>query len=159
VVGIDLAQVGIARARERAQELGLADRVRFEVADIVSTGLTDASFDGAMSIDTLWAVPDKAGAIQELARILKPGARFAFTNWDRDLSPPGYPPPLNDHRPLLEQAGFEVKIYEVQPDAEVKRGVDRLSFSLAVLTYLEDGNTGAALLHRLSVLLTPERRV
>jgi ubiquinone/menaquinone biosynthesis C-methylase UbiE len=121
VVGIDLSEVGIARARERAQELGLGDRARFEVGDIVSTGLSDAGFDGAMSVDTLWAVSDKASAIRETARILKPDARFAFTNWDRDRSPPGYPPPLDDHRPLLEQAGFEVKTYEFQPDAEVKR--------------------------------------
>src|SRR5205807_1997613 len=109
VVGIDLAEVGIVHARERAQRLGLGNRARFEIADIVSTGLPDASFDGTMSVDTLWAVPDKAGAIRELARILKPGAPFAFTNWDRDLSPPGYPPPLNDHRPLLGQAGLEVE--------------------------------------------------
>jgi len=121
VVGIDLAEVGIARARERAEELGVADRARFEVADIVSTGLPEATFDGAISVDTLWAVPDRAAAIQELARILKPNARFAFTNWDRDLSPPGYPLPLSDHRPLLEEARFEVEIYDVQPDAEVKR--------------------------------------
>jgi ubiquinone/menaquinone biosynthesis C-methylase UbiE len=121
VVGIDLAEVGIGRARERAQELGLANHARFEVADIISTGLPNASFDGAMSVDALWAVPDKAGALRELARTLKPGARFAFTNWDRDLSPPGYPPPLNDHRPLLQQAGLEAEVYEVQPDAEVKR--------------------------------------
>jgi hypothetical protein len=66
-------------------------------------------------------VPDKAGAIREIARVLKAGARFAFTNWDRDRSPPGYPPPLGDHRPLLEQAGFEVESYEVQQDAEAKR--------------------------------------
>ena len=121
VVGIDVAEVGIARARERARELGLADRARFEVADIVATGLPDASFDGAMSVDVLWAVADKAGAIREIARILKPGGRFCFTNWDRDRSPPGYPPPLGDHRPLLEQAGFAVETYEVQPDAESKR--------------------------------------
>ncbi len=74
-----------------------------------------------MSVDTLWAVPDKAGAIREIARILKPGARFAFTNWDRDRTPPGYPPPLGDHRPLLEEAGFAVERYDLQPDAEVKR--------------------------------------
>jgi SAM-dependent methyltransferase len=74
-----------------------------------------------MSVDTLWAVPDKAGAIREIARILKPGARFAFTNWDRDRSPPGYMPPLSDHQPLLEQAGFAVERYDLQPDAEVKR--------------------------------------
>jgi ubiquinone/menaquinone biosynthesis C-methylase UbiE len=121
LVGLDLAGVGIARALERARELGVADRARFEVADIVSTGLPDASFDAAMSVDVLWAVPDKLGALREAARILKPGARFAFTNWDRDLSPPGYLPPLGDHRPLLEQAGFEVETYQVQPGAEEKR--------------------------------------
>ncbi len=121
VVGIDLSEVGIARAREHAQELGLADRARFEVGDIVATGLPEAGFDGAMSVDTLWAVPDKAGAIREIARVLKPGARFAFTTWDRDRTPPGYPPPLGDHRPLLEQAGFAVERYDLQPEAEVKR--------------------------------------
>ena len=131
LVGIDLAELGIARAREHAQELGLADRACFEVADIVSTGLPDAIFDGAMSVDTLWAVPDKPAAIREIARILKPGARLAFTNWDRDLSPPGYLPSPNDHRPLLEQAGFEVEVYEIQPDAEVQR---RAFYERAVAT-------------------------
>jgi SAM-dependent methyltransferase len=121
VVGIDLAEAAIARARERTQQLGLADRARFVVGDIVATGLPDGSFDGAMSVDALWAVPDKAGAIRESARILKPGARFAFTTWDRDRTPPGYPPPLGDHRPLLEEAGFAVESYDLQPDAEVKR--------------------------------------
>ena len=121
VVGIDLSEVGIARAREHAQELGLADRVRFEVGDIVATGLPEAGFDGAMSVDTLWAVADKVGAIREIARILRPGARFVFTNWDRDRVPLGYPPPLGDHRPLLEQARFAVERYDFQPDAEVKR--------------------------------------
>ncbi len=118
VVGIDLSGVGIERARERAEEFGVADRARFEVGDLTATGLPDASFDGALSLDVLWSVPDKAGALREVARILRPGARFVFTNWDRDLSPPGYPPPLGDHRPLLEAAGFKVETYEVQPDAE-----------------------------------------
>jgi ubiquinone/menaquinone biosynthesis C-methylase UbiE len=121
VVGLDLAQVAIDRARERARELNLGGRARFEVADIVATWLPEAGLDAAMSIDTLWAVPDKPGAMRELARILRPGARFVFTNWDRDLSPPGYPAPLNDHRPLLEDAGFAVEAYDVRPDAEAKR--------------------------------------
>lgn len=120
-VGIDLAETAIAHAREHARVYGLADRVRFEAGDIIATGFPDATFDAAMSVDTLWAVPDKPGAIREIARILKPGARFAFTNWDRDRSPLGYPPPLGDHRPLLEEAGFEVESYDLQQDAEVKR--------------------------------------
>jgi ubiquinone/menaquinone biosynthesis C-methylase UbiE len=118
MLGIDLSSVGIAYASARAQALGMTDRARFQVADLTSTGLPDASFDGAMSVDLLWAVPDKLGALREIARLLKPGARFAFTNWDRDLSPPGYLPPLHDHRPLLRQAGFEIETYQVQPGAE-----------------------------------------
>ncbi|MBA3331817.1 MAG: class I SAM-dependent methyltransferase [Actinobacteria bacterium] len=121
LLGIDLSSVGIARASERAGELGVADHARFQVADLTVTRLPDASFDAAMSVDVLWAIPDKLGALREAARILKPGARFAFTNWDRDLTPPGYLPPLGDHRPLLEQAGFEVETYQVQPDAEIQR--------------------------------------
>jgi SAM-dependent methyltransferase len=105
----------------RAEEFGIGDRARFEVADLVATGQPDAAFDAAMSVDVLWSVPDKAAALREIARILKPGARFAFTNWDRDRTPPGYLPPLGDHRPLLEEVGFAVERYEVQSDAELRR--------------------------------------
>lgn len=121
LVGVDLSSVGIERAQERAAELGVADRAHFQVGDITATGLPDASFDGAMSVDVLWAVPDKLAALIEAARILKPGARLVFTNWDRDRTPPGYLSPLPDHRPLLEQAGFEIETYQVQADAETKR--------------------------------------
>lgn len=121
LVGVDLSSVGITRAEARAAELGLGDRAHFQVGDITTTGLPEASFDGAMSVDVLWAVPDKLAALKEAARILKPGARLAFTNWDRDRTPPGYLPPLADHRPLLKQAGFEIETYQVQPDAETKR--------------------------------------
>lgn len=121
LVGIDLSQVGVTRAAERAQDLGLGERTRFRVGDITSTELPEASFDGAMSVDVIWSVPDKLGALREAARILKPGARFVFTNWDRDRTPPGYLPPLGDHRPLLEQAGFEVEKYQLQLEDSVRR--------------------------------------
>lgn len=121
LVGIDLSRSAIASAAQRALEFGVADHARFEVGDLVATGLPDAAFDAAMSVDVLWSVPDKAAALSEIHRILKPGARFAFTNWDRDLAPPGYLPPLADHRPLLAEAGFSVERYEVQSDAELRR--------------------------------------
>jgi SAM-dependent methyltransferase len=144
VVGIDLEAVGVTHARERARDLGLAERARFDVADIISTGLPDASLDAAMSVDVLWAVPDKLGALQEVARILKSGARFAFTSWDRDRNPPGYPPPLNDHRPLLEQAGFDVESYEIPPDAEAKRRAYLERVVAAESTLIEEvGEAGA----------------
>jgi ubiquinone/menaquinone biosynthesis C-methylase UbiE len=39
--------------------------------------------DAAMSVDVLWMVPDRPAALREVARVLKPGARFVCTNWDR----------------------------------------------------------------------------
>ena len=144
LLGIDLSSVGIAQASARARELGVADRARFQVADLTSTGLADASFDGAMSVDVLWAVPDRLGALREIARILKPGARFAFTNWDRDLSPPGYLPPLNDHRPLLQEAGFAIETYQVQPGAEDRRRAVYEAFVAAEQAFVREmGQEGA----------------
>jgi len=123
LVGIDVSSDGISHAVARARDMGRADRARFEVADAAATELSAASFDAAMSVDTLWAIPDRAAALREVARVLRPGARFVFTNWDRDLSPPGYPPPVDDHRPLLEATGFQVEAYEIQPDAERLRRI------------------------------------
>ena len=117
MIGLDVSKIRVERAQRRAQDFGVADRARFEVTDFVATGLPASSVDGAISVDVILFIPDKAGAMHEVARILKSGARFVFTNWDRDLSPPGYLPPLNDHRPLLQDAGFAIEAYDIQPNA------------------------------------------
>jgi SAM-dependent methyltransferase len=74
--------------------------------DITATGLPDAAFDGAMSVVMLWYVVDKEAALREFVQLLKSGARFAFTNWDRNRMPPPDLRAVGDHRPLLEAAGF-----------------------------------------------------
>ena len=40
-----------------------------------------------MSLDVLPFVPAKAAAIREVARILRPGGRFAFTTWEQLTHP------------------------------------------------------------------------
>src|SRR5438876_7552782 len=67
LVGVDLSSAGIVRASARVAEFGLTGRARFQVADLVATGQEDASFDGAMSVDALWAVPDKPAALRGMA--------------------------------------------------------------------------------------------
>jgi hypothetical protein len=52
-----------------------------------------------------------------VARILRPGARFAFTTWEQE----GYSARLNaeqlaDHRPTLIAASFEAELYEEPMD-------------------------------------------
>ena len=121
LVGVDLASVAVEHAARRAQEFGMGGRARFEVGDLTALRFAAHTFDAAMSVDVLWMVPDRPAALHEVARIVKPGARFVFTNWDRDLAPPGTPPPVPDHRPLLRAAGFEIETYEEIPEAEAKR--------------------------------------
>lgn len=121
LVGIDLSSVGIEQASRRVKEFNVEGRAQFEVSDLTALRFANHTFDAAMSVDVLWMVPDKQAALREIARVLRPQARFAFTNWDRDLSPPGYPPQVSDHRPLLRDAGFLIETYEELPGAEAKR--------------------------------------
>lgn len=122
LIGIDLSPVGIDLARRGAAELGLGERARFEVGDIAATGLPDASCDAAMSLDVLPFLPDQAAAMREVARVLRPGGRFAFTTWeergDSHLEPHALAPDTAtiDYRRLVEEAGLRVEICEEPPN-------------------------------------------
>lgn len=65
-----------------------------------------------MSIDALLFAASKPAAAAELARILAPGGRLVLTSWDYHSQPAGRPTQVTDHRPLLDQAGFDVLSYE-----------------------------------------------
>jgi SAM-dependent methyltransferase len=116
LVGIDFSRVAVEHATLRVGAFRLAGRARFQVGDFTATGLPPDALDGAMSIDALWIVPDKAAAVREVARILRLGARFVFTTWDVDVVPPGWPPQVADHRAILGEAGFRVEAYGETPD-------------------------------------------
>ena len=113
LIGIDLSAGGVTAGTERANALGLGDTVCFQEGDMTATGLSSASCDGALSLDVLCFVADKPAAIREVARILRPGARFGFTTWEQE----GYSgrlkaAQLTDHGSTLAEAGFEVELYE-----------------------------------------------
>jgi SAM-dependent methyltransferase len=111
LVGIDLSAVAIDQARARASAWRLDERATFLVDDLSASSLQSGGFDGAMSVDVLWVVPDKSAALLEVARVLRPATRFVFTTWEFAESPPDEPQ-VADYRPLLEAAGFAVEHYE-----------------------------------------------
>lgn len=109
LIGIDIAEGALDAARERAAALDLA--AEFRLGSFEATGLRDESVHGVMSVDALPFTLSKAAALSELHRILRPGGRLAFTSWDYDRQPVGRPPQVDDHRPLLRAAGFDVRVY------------------------------------------------
>jgi SAM-dependent methyltransferase len=124
LVGVDISPVAIEQAAGRARQFGLENRATFQVGDFATTGLPKAGFEGAISIDALWLAFDKFAALHEAARILRPGARFIFTTWETTIPIPDFPPQVEDHRPLLIEAGFTVESYEVATNWEQRqRGV------------------------------------
>ncbi|MGH3903497.1 MAG: class I SAM-dependent methyltransferase, partial [Pseudonocardiaceae bacterium] len=112
LLGLDISAVAVEEARARAVARGLAGRASFRVGEFERTGLDEASVRVVMSVDALTFAEDKAAALRELARVLEPSGRLLFTSWDYRATPPGRPPQVADHRPLLAQAGFEVLAYE-----------------------------------------------
>jgi SAM-dependent methyltransferase len=86
VVGIDASsEMANAAGREADRLLPAADRRRFSarVAFADELPFDDGSFDAAMSSFVLQLVPSRAAVMDELWRVLRPGARFAHVTWVR----------------------------------------------------------------------------
>jgi SAM-dependent methyltransferase len=84
VVGIDIAEAPIARARARHAALpGFA----FARMDAARLGFADAGFDAAVMLDVLDGLADPAAALAEAARVLAPGGRLMVTATNKDSLP------------------------------------------------------------------------
>ncbi len=72
-LGVDYAASALATARELARNLPC----RFEQAHIPP--LPEGRFEVVLLLETMLAFPDKEALADEVARVLEPGGRFAFT--------------------------------------------------------------------------------
>jgi SAM-dependent methyltransferase len=113
-LGVDYSPSALAIARERAVGLDC----RFEVALVPP--VPRGPFDVVMLLETMLAFPDKAELLQQIAAVLRPGGRFAFTleeglpltEAERDAMPDAdtvWLTPLDEIHALLEHAGVQVR--------------------------------------------------
>jgi len=118
LTGVDASEAALAIAQRR-HLIGLPDGSRFLRGTFSSIPLPDRFADGVMSTDALLFAPDLPAAFREVARILKPGCRLAFTSFElRTRSATLSAGPILDYRPALEGAGFSIQIYLEAPDWE-----------------------------------------
>jgi SAM-dependent methyltransferase len=82
VVGVDFSAVAIEHARGRARALGLADRSDFRVGELTATGLSTASADAVLVVDSLQFAEPLPDALRECRRIVRPGGRVVVTCWE-----------------------------------------------------------------------------
>ncbi|MDQ1726718.1 MAG: hypothetical protein QOK14_763 [Frankiaceae bacterium] len=76
LLGTDLAAGMLMMAERKA-----IPRARFRVGDAVAQPVADAEFDGVTCQQGLQFVPDRAAAVREMRRALKPGGWLAVACW------------------------------------------------------------------------------
>lgn len=103
VVGVDIVPEAVAAATRRSADFGVASRARYRTGSFTATGLESASFDAALSVDSLWMVLDKDAAVAEVARIVVPGGRWVCTTWE---------PSYFRYSDVLEAGGWDVLVCE-----------------------------------------------
>ena len=73
----DLQQEMLDHTMQRAGEAGI-DNVVARQGDARALPYEDASFDGAYLVTVMGEIPDQQAAVDELARVLRPGGRLVF---------------------------------------------------------------------------------
>ncbi len=97
VVGIDASRTMLERGGEELRQAQTSNLALIR-GDATALPFGDGSFDGACCFAALHLFPDPFGALDEMARVLRPGGRIALmTSVRRELT-------LKPLKPLLERA-------------------------------------------------------
>jgi phosphatidylethanolamine/phosphatidyl-N-methylethanolamine N-methyltransferase len=78
--GVDISEPMLRKARERVDELGLANVEGLAVMDAADLSFPDASFDVIVAQYVITTVPDPEAALDEFARVLKPGGEIVLVS-------------------------------------------------------------------------------
>ena len=79
IIGLDMTQAMVDKARENAQKLGFSN-VEFLLGDIDNMPIDSGIADVVVSNCVMNLVPDKKKAFTETFRILKPGGHFSISD-------------------------------------------------------------------------------
>lgn len=81
VTSITPSRTQVAQATRLAESMGFADRVKFQLGNVMALDFTDESFDAAMAIDVFAHLSDRRLGFAEVARVLRPGGYFMMSEF------------------------------------------------------------------------------
>lgn len=124
VTALNLAEKENERARRMNDEAGLSDKIEVVEGSFEELPFNDASFDAVWSQDAILHSGKRAQVIAEIARVLKPGGQFVFTD------------PMESGRcsaeqlaPVLERIHLDtLGSFDYYEKAAVKAGLKKIAF-------------------------------
>lgn len=78
VCAVDISEAMLRHASRRIQEAGVPDKVDFSQKDLTNIDFPNANFDYVFSWGVVIHIPDAEKALDEIARIIKPGGKLAL---------------------------------------------------------------------------------
>ena len=130
VVGVDVLPRMVERSKERAAKMGVTDRTEFRVADAQDLPFDNAIFDAVITESVTSFPKDKQQAVNEYARVIKPGGFVGLNEstwmkvpppqelveWVRqDVGATVEPLTADGWRGLLENAGLQDIVVILKP--------------------------------------------
>jgi len=122
VTGVDLTPEFLRVAERLTRLVKLESRATFVEASALELPFDSGTFDGAYEIHVGMNIADKLGVFREVARVLKPGARFSiFDIMSTGDGPLKFPVPwarqpetsfvgsIDEYRRALQEAGFRIE--------------------------------------------------
>lgn len=80
VTGIDLSSEMLVKARDRVNRHGVTNVEALAEMDATAMAFPDCSFDIAAAMYVITVVPNPAGVMHEMARVVKPGGRVLIAS-------------------------------------------------------------------------------
>jgi phosphatidylethanolamine/phosphatidyl-N-methylethanolamine N-methyltransferase len=80
IIGVDLSGPMLTKAAEKVAEQGLSQVKGLAVMDACRLGFPTGRFDAVVSQYVITLVPDPEGALDEFARVLRPGGEIVLVN-------------------------------------------------------------------------------
>lgn len=111
LITTDFAPEMLTAAQARAEELGVADRVRFKQVDAESIDLDAASVDGVLCRWGYMLMLDPGAALRETRRVLRPGGRVALAAWAAAADNPW----MTAQNELIAELGFAGPVTPGEP--------------------------------------------
>jgi len=133
VTGVDLSEENVCLSTAEVEQLGLTDRVSFQLGDAERLPFNGATFDAVVCECAFCTFPSKPAAAKEFFRVLKPAGQIGLSDLTRTeeqipglegllswIACIGDASPVEGYTMHLRQAGFEIQTVEDHSDALVE---------------------------------------